>query len=144
MKCLRKEPANRTRKLNPKWGFFGFFGFLGFAGIVTYQIDRTMFPFIFFSFFGFFGFYFEGKMSNTFIDERFRENAQRAQLKALKTGFSLMFLVLLSVGWGVFSKSPEKCAVYLLVSLSLICALTMFLSEYLLYKYDHGEEQGGE
>lgn len=144
MKYLRKEPTQRTRKLNPKWGLFGFFGFLGFTGFFTYHIDQTMFPFIFFSFFGFFGFYFEGKMSNTFMDERFRENALRAQLYALKTGFSLVFLVVLSVGWGLFAKSPENCAVYLLISLSLICALTMFLSEYLLYKYDHEEEQDGE
>ena len=66
--------TNRTRKLNPKMGFLGFFGFMGFMGFWTYSTEKGIFPFTYFMFFGFFGFFYEGKMSNTFMDERFKEN----------------------------------------------------------------------
>ena len=69
--------ARFTRKLNPKLGLLGFLGFLGFGGFWTFSYDGSIFPFVFFLFFGFFGFYYEGKMSGTFMDERFRENAVR-------------------------------------------------------------------
>lgn len=66
--------ATITRNLNPKLGFLGFLGFFGFLGFWTYNIDKTIFPFVFFVFFGFFGFFYEGKLSNTFMDERYQEN----------------------------------------------------------------------
>lgn len=58
---LESFNANRTRRLNPKLGLLGFFGFLGFIGGAWTR----------FVFFGFFGFFYEGKMSNTLMDERF-------------------------------------------------------------------------
>ena len=105
---VNKE-KNKTRSLNPKFGWFGFFGFFGFFGIMTYMVQRTVWPFMFFVFFGFFGFFYEAKLSNTLIDERFKEEKTRADLSALKTG---SFPLLLSLLW-LYS-----------------------LSSYLLYKYD--------
>lgn len=133
-------PSTRTRKLSPMLGLLGFLGFLGFAGIWTYRVDGSIFPVCFFLFFGFFGFFFEGKMSNTFMDERFRENAQRAQLKAYKTGFILMFLLLLVVG-GRGLVSLELSAVIFQAGAALVLGLTLFLSEYLLYRYDHADRR---
>ena len=73
-------------------GFLGLFGFAGFLGFWTYRVDQTIFPFVFFVFFGFFGFFYEGKMSNTLIDERYKENKMRAQSTANKTALSIIFL----------------------------------------------------
>lgn len=132
------DTSNRTRKLNPMLGLLGILGFLGFAGIWTYRVDGSIFPFCFFLFFGFFGFFFEGKMSGTFMDERFRENARRAQLTAFKIGFTLLFLVLLVVGGRVLG-NLEITAIVFQGATALILGLTLFLSEYLLYRYDHAE-----
>lgn len=131
-----RHDNNRTRALNPKLGWLGFAGFLGFIGFLTYSIDKTIFPFTFFVFFGFFGFYFEGKMSNTLRDERLQENRDKAQLEALKIGIRIIFIIVLLVGMGVFSHNLEHCAIFFVSSSSLTLAITMFLSEYLLYKYD--------
>lgn len=128
-------PSNHTRKLSPMLGLLGFLGFLGFAGIWTYQVDGSIFPVCFFLFFGFFGFFFEGKMSDTLMDERFRENADRAQLKAYKTGFILLFLLLLVVGGRVLG-NLELTAIIFQAGTALILGVTLFLSEYLLYRYD--------
>lgn len=130
---------NRTRKLNPMLGLLGFLGFLGFGGIWTYQLSGAIFPFCFFAFFGFFGFFFEGKMSDTIMDERFHENARRAQLAAYKTGFTLMFLLLLVVGGRVLG-SLELTAIIFQGATALILGLTLFLSEYLLYRYDQVDQ----
>ena len=121
--------TNRTRKLNPKLGFLGFFGFLGFLGGGWFR----------FVFFGFFGFFYEGKMSNTLMDERFRENKNRAQLMALKAAFAVIIiaLCLILVGESFMSIEYLFNAVYILIALSI--ALAIFLSEYLLYRYDHDE-----
>ena len=42
--------ATITRNLNPKLGFLGFLGFFGFLGFWTYNIDKTIFPFVFLCF----------------------------------------------------------------------------------------------
>lgn len=131
--------TNRTRKLNPKMGFLGFLGFLGFMGFWTYSTEKGIFPFTYFMFFGFFGFFYEGKMSNTFMDERFKENRNRAQLTALKTAFAVLIImfVFLNVSDRFMSMEYRLIAVHILISLSI--ALEIFLSEYLLYRYDHEE-----
>lgn len=130
------ETTNRTRRINPKFGLLGFLGFLGFAGFWSYGAYGDATPFVFFAFFGFFGFFFEGKMSNTLMDERFRENAVRAELKAYRTGFIVMFLLLVASGQsGRFS--AEIIAPLMIGGVAMAVALTMFLSEYLLYRYDH-------
>ena len=121
--------ASKTRRLNPKLGLLGFFGFFGFIGGVWTR----------FVFFGFFGFFYEGKMSNTLMDERFRENKSKAQLMALKVAFavSIIALLFLSVGELFMSMEYLVTVVHILIALSI--ALAIFLSEYLLYRYDHNE-----
>ena len=139
-KHINMKNGNMTRKLNPKLGLLGFLGFAGFLGFWTYSIDKTIFPFCFFIFFGFFGFFFEGKMSNTLKDERFNENLHRAQLAAHKIGFVLIWVVLFITVQGFFLTNLEHIAITLIISISLILALTLFLGEYLLYRYDHDEQ----
>lgn len=130
--------TNRTRKLNPKLGLLGVLGLAGLAGFYTYPVYGLYFPFGFFAFFGFFGFFFEGKMSNTLMDERFRENAAKAELKAYRTGFIIIFLLLVITG-GHSGASPELALPILMTGIALTLALTLFLSEYLLYRYDHDD-----
>ncbi|MDD4371138.1 MAG: DUF3796 domain-containing protein [Anaerostipes sp.] len=138
---IQKKQADKrySRKISPLLGFAGFFGFAGFIGIWTYTESRIIFPFIFFVFFGFFGFFFEGKMSNTLEDELYLENKKRAELKAYKTGFLLLFITIWLVGMGMFSRYVEWCAIFMLIAISLIYALVLFLSSYLLYRYEKGE-----
>lgn len=130
--------TGRTRRLSPKFGFLGFCGFLGFAGFWIYGALGDLSGFVFFAFFGFFGFFFEGKMSNTLMDERFKENAARAERKALRIGFGIIFILLLFAGQAG-RLTAELVAPILVTGIALTVALTMFLSEYLLYRYDHDD-----
>ena len=128
--------SGRTRRLSPKFGLLGFLGFFGFAGFWSYGAFGDLTPFAFFVFYGFFGFFYEGKMSGTLMDERFRENAARAELKAYRVGFAAIFLLLVLAGQGG-RFSVELMAPVLVAGIALAAALTLFLSEYLLYRYDH-------
>lgn len=130
--------TGRTRRLSPKLGLLGLLGFLGFAGFWSYGALGDATPFIFFTFFGFFGFFFEGKMSNTLMDERYKENAARAELKAYRAGFVVIFLLLILAGQGSRFRA-ELFAPVLTAGIALAVALTLFLSEYLLYRYDHDD-----
>ena len=128
---FRPEPSEDgrqySRTISPHFGWLGFFGFLGFGG------------FIFFVFFGFFGFFFEGKLSHTLEDELFQENRRRAELKAYRIGFALLFIVIWLMGMGFLSRNVEWCAVFMLASMSLIYGLVLFLTNYLLYRYERME-----
>lgn len=135
----QQEKSNSTRKLNPKLGLLGLLGFLGFGGFWTYPVNGTVFPFLFFVFFGFFGFYFEGKMSGTFMDERFRENATRASLKASNISFAIIFIALIVLGQGKLFSNLDYTLIAILITVSLILALRIFLAEYLLYRYDYDD-----
>lgn len=136
----RKENnATITRKLNPKFGFFGFLGFLGFLGFWTYSIDKMIFPFIFFMFFGFFGFFYEGKLSNTFMDERYKENKMQAHSVANRTALAIIFLATLILGQGKVMGNLEYTFIAYIIVVSLAIALEVFLSEFLLYHYDHDD-----
>lgn len=126
-----------TRRLNPRLGCLGFLGFLGFTGFNTYGTDKEIFPFVFFLFFGFFGFFYEGKMSGTFMDERYRENALRAQAAANKIASSIIFLACIVVGQGKLMRNLEYTLIAFLITVVLSIALDLFLSRYLLYRYDH-------
>ncbi len=128
-----------TRKLNPRYGWFGFFGFLGFMGIPSYMMQQQVWPFFFFIFFGFFGFFYEAKLSSTLIDERFKEEQSRAQLVSYKTGFGLLWMVTWFTGFMGNRLSMNSVAIIFTISSSLIIALVLFLSNYLLYKYDTEE-----
>lgn len=81
-------------------------------------------------------------MSNTFMDERFKENRNRAQLTALKTAFATLIImfVFLTVSERFMSMEYRLIVVHILIALSI--ALEIFLSEYLLYRYDHDEYTG--
>lgn len=138
--------TNMTRKINPKLGFLGLLGFLGFAGFWTYSAMGAVFPFVFSLFFGFFGFFYEGKMSGIFMDERFRENAARAQLNTYKITFSITLIALIILCQGRLFGSLEYTLIATIIVLSLTLALGIFLPEYLLYRYDHDDqtEEGGE
>lgn len=139
-KQRQTERAGVTRKLNPKLGWLGVLGFLGFAGFWTYSADGAIFPFAFFLFFGFFGFFYEGKMSGTFMDERFRENAACARLKAYRVTFSIMLFALIILCQGKLFGNLEYTLIAAVITLSLALALGIFLSGYLLYRYDHDEQ----
>ena len=128
-----------SRTISPYWGFCGMFGFLGFGGFWTYYKFGEIFPFTFFIFFGFFSFFFEGKLSHILEDELFQENKRKAQLEAYKIGFKLLFVVIWLMAIGMFSRNVEWCAMFMLISVSLIYALVLFLSNYLLYRYEKRE-----
>lgn len=132
--------TNTTRKVNPKLGFLGLLGCLGFAGFWTYHINGTVSPFIFFLFFGFFGFFYEGKMSGTFMDERFRENAINAQLKSNKITFAIILAALVILCQGRLFGSLEYTFIATIITLSLTLAAGIFLPQYLLYHYDHDDQ----
>ena len=135
----RGSTSRSTRTVNPKLGFLGLFGFAGFLGFWTYRVDQTIFPFVFFAFFGFFGFFYEGKMSNTLIDERYKENKMRAQSTANKTALSIIFFAILILEQGRLMGRLEYTLIALVIVIALSIALELFLSEYLLYHYDHDE-----
>ena len=145
-KQSQAEETGIARKINPKLGCLGVLGFLGFAGFWTYSVDGTIFPFAFFLFPGFFGYYYEGKMSGTFMDERFCENIARAKLKAYKITFGVMLIALIILCQGKLFGNLEYTLIAAIITLSLALALGIFLSEYLLYRYDHDDqaEEGEE
>ena len=133
----RELTLQSTRTINPKLGFLGLLGFAGFLGFWTYSVDKTIFPFVFFLFFGFF---YEGKMSNTLIDERYKENKMKAQSVANKTSLSIIFLAILILGQGKLMDNLEYTLIALVIVIALSIALEIFLSEYLLYHYDNDEQ----
>ena len=137
---------HRTRRVPPRLGFLGLLGFLGFAGFWAYPATGDVSPFLFFLFFGFFGFFYEGKMSGTLMDERFRENAARAQLITYRTTFSITLLALLILCQGKLLGSLEYTLIATIIVLCLTLALGIFLPEYLLYRYAHDDriEEGEE
>ena len=140
--------SQTTRKINPRLGLLGFLGFFGFLGFWTYGVFGAVSPFVFFGFFGFFGFFYEGKMSNTFMDERYRENRVRAELTAHRAAISIVFLalILLNLNTGALFGSLECTLIALTILISLAVALDVFLCEYLLYRYDQVDQtdDGGE
>lgn len=126
----------RTRKIHPLLGLLGFAGFFGFFGFWTYSQAGIISPFFFFIFFGFFGFYFEGKLSDTLKDELYEENERKAELKAYKIGFVLLFLAIWAIARGMLSWNLEWCAIFMLSSMSLIYGIVLFLSKYFLYRFE--------
>lgn len=110
-----------------------FWGLADFGHTINLE---KYFPFAFFIFFGFFSFFFEGKLSHILEDELFQENKRKAQLEAYKIGFKLLFVVIWLMAIGMFSRNVEWCAIFMLISVSLIYALVLFLSNYLLYRYE--------
>lgn len=135
-----RKSAQTTRTINPKWGFLGLFGLTGFLGFWTYSADKTISPFTAFIFFGFFGFFYEGRLSNTLIDERYRENKMKAHLSASRAALSIIFLTTLFLGQGRLMGNLEYTLIAYVIVISLALALEIFLSRFLLYRYDHDEQ----
>ena len=128
-----------TRKINPKLGYLGFLGLTGLLGFWTYHLDKNFTPFVFFLFFGFFGFYYEGKMSGTLMDERYKENRLKATVKSYQISTVIIFLALIIFGQGRTMVSLDFTLIAFVVVVALALALQIFLSQYLLYRYDHSE-----
>ena len=135
----RQASASTARPVDPRLGLLGLLGFLGFLGFWTWRADGSIFPFVFFLFFGFFGFFFEGKLSGTLMDERYRENQLRARTTANRIALTIIFLAVLLLGQGKIMGSLELTLVVFVIVVVLALALELFLSSYLLYRYDHDE-----
>lgn len=131
-----------TRRISPRFGFLGFLGFVGFMGFWTYSQNKNIGPFMSFMFFGFFGFFYEGKLSNTFMDERFKENALKAQVASLRISFSIIIAAFVILSQGALFGNLEYNLLAAMVVVFLALALALFLYEYLLYRYDHDEPFG--
>ena len=78
-------------------------------------------------------------MSGTFMDERFRENATKASLKASNISFAIIFIALIVLGQGKLFSNLDYTLIAILITVSLILALRIFLAEYLLYRYDYDD-----
>lgn len=81
-------------------------------------------------------------MSGTFMDERFRENVVRAKLKAYQITFGIMFAALIILCQRKLFGNLEYTLIATIITLSLALATGIFLSEYLLYWYDHDDQAG--
>ena len=141
-KLLLDKGRTHTRTINPKLGILGFLGLLGLFGLIPVFKDEIFkqIPFIyfFFAFFGFFGFYYEGIMSNTLIDERFKSNSFRADAIANKISLLIIVLVtILSVSILNFN-DPYDMLNLLVATIGISFGLSLFLSKYLLYKFENG------
>lgn len=76
-------------------------------------------------------------MSETFMDERFHENKAKAQLNAYKVSFTIIFIALLILCQGKLFGSLEYTLIAAIIVISLALAVGIFLSEFLLYRYDY-------
>lgn len=138
-----RAPATHTRKIHPMLGLLGFLGFTGFTGFIPRAYNLTdMFTapsfFIFFAFFGFFGFYYEGKMSNTLMDERFQVNKYRAEAVANKA--SLTILIIFSIlAMSLLRLNTYAMLSILIAAIGLAFGLSVFLQQYLLYRFENEE-----
>lgn len=136
----RRVQERVTRRVDPRLGYLGFLGLLGFGGFFTYPTSGQVYPFLFFAFFGYFGFFYEGKMSGTLMDERFRQNAVRAKLMAYRVALNVIILASIVLCQGWLFHNLEHAFIALLIVIALSFALAVFLNEFLLYRYDHGVE----
>lgn len=142
-KNQEKRVQTHTRTISPKLGILGILGFLGFLGFLPrllHPTDIVTAPsfFLFFAFFGFFGFYYEGKMSGTFIDERFQTNSYRAAFIANKFALSLIIMTAI-LSTSVFRLNTYDMLSILIATIGLGFGLSIFLQCYLLYRFEHEE-----
>ena len=78
-------------------------------------------------------------MSHTFMDERYRENKMKAHMTANKTALTIIILATIILGQGKFMGNLEYTLIAFIIVISLSIGLDVFLSEYLLFRYDHDE-----
>ena len=125
-----------SRTISPYWGFCGMFGFLGFGGFWTYYKFGEIFPFAF-SYFLVFSVF--SLKVNFLISQKmsfFKKINVRHNQKPTRQ--VLNYYLQLSGLWQqvCFPRNVEWCAIFMLISVSLIYALVLFLSNYLLYRYE--------
>ena len=138
-----KAKATHTRTISPMFGMLGLFGFTGFLGFMpnTFGFSGMFsapFPFLFFAFFGFFGFYYEGKMSNTMIDERFLSNKYRAGAIANKTSWIIVIVVSV-ISISILRISTYNLLSILIATIGITFGLSAFLQQFLLYRFETEE-----
>lgn len=78
-------------------------------------------------------------MSHTFMDERYKENKMKAHMTANKTALAIIFLATLILGQGKLMGNLEYTLIAIIIVIALSVAIELFLSEYLLFCYDHDE-----
>lgn len=118
--------------------WMGVLGLLGFLGFLFFPLKEPFFL-TFFCFFGFFSFFLEGKLAKELLDERLRNNRQKASGIAIRLGFTVVFISMILIGniWG--SENPAKAYVLLNAVISITYAFSLNLSAYLTYKLDRDE-----
>lgn len=139
---FKKKKRTHTRKISPKLGIMGLLGFMGFLGFIPDIYDlKDILPvptfFIFFAFFGFFGFYYEGKMSDTLIDERFESNAYRAA--AIGNRISLCIIIIVAIfSMSIFQiMDAYTMSSILIATIGFSFGLSIFLQQFLLYRFEN-------
>ena len=81
-------------------------------------------------------------MSDTFMDERYKENKVKAQMTANKIALTIIGIavfILVEVQ-NIFMGNLEYTLIAIVITVALSIALDIFLVEYLLYRYDHSEQ----
>lgn len=78
-------------------------------------------------------------MSHVFMDERYKEDKMKAQMTANKTALTIIFLATILLGQGKFMGNLEYTLIAYIMVISFSIGLEIFLSEYLLFRYDHDE-----
>ena len=81
-------------------------------------------------------------MSGTLKDERYRENRLKASVKSYQISTIIIFLALIVLGQGRAMISLDFTLIAFVIVVTLALALQIFLSQYLLYRYDHSEPSG--
>lgn len=81
-------------------------------------------------------------MSNTLIDERYKENKMKAQSVAEQNFSVHYFSCNTHFGTGKAHGNLEYTLIALVIVIALSIALEIFLGEYLLYHYDNDEQFG--
>ncbi|MFV0518764.1 MAG: DUF3796 domain-containing protein [Lachnospirales bacterium] len=136
---FKRIKLTHTMTLNPKLGIMGFLGFIGFISFIPEINGQEKNTFLFFIFFGFFSFYYIGKMSNTFIDERFEKNKYRADAISLRVGFLSIIMVFILIMTVLKIKDSETILNILMATISFSFGIVIFLQSYLLYRFENEE-----
>ncbi len=135
-----------TKKVSPLWSLLGLFGFIGFNGL--FQIPKTFFndslpyPYFFlaFSFFGYFGCYYEAKMSNTLIDERFEANSNKATAIANRIALNIILITTI-ITLIVLTWDPNIVLSIVMAAIGIAWGLADFLKQYLLYRFENEDNE---
>ena len=67
-------------------------------------------------------------------------NKMKAGMTANRIALTIIFLAVLILGQGKFMGNLEYTLITLIIVIALSIALEIFLSEYLLYRYDHDDQ----